>query len=326
MTQQRIVFAGTPAFAAAHLSAILKSQHKVVAVYTQPDRPAGRGKKLLPSPVKELALAEELTICQPASLKNDEAQIALKEFDADILVVVAYGLILPKEILEIPKHGCVNAHASLLPRWRGAAPIERALLAGDKVSGVTIMQMDEGLDTGCMLLKSEVAINETDSRDDLENNLSLAGQHALIAVLDNLQELQKDCVKQDDSESCYAEKLQKSEALIDWQESADKVGRQVRAGIGRFPAYSFLHGQRLRLLSAVAKESIDKKTSEVVVEGTIVENSKDSFSVACKDSVLEVMQIQFPGKNPLSVRDALNSRPDDFTVGQQFSTSEHSSG
>lgn len=326
MTQKRIVFAGTPAFAAAHLSAILKSQHDVVAVYTQPDRPAGRGKKISPSPVKELALAEGLTLCQPASLKNTEAQKVLKRFDADVLVVVAYGLILPKEILEIPKLGCVNAHASLLPRWRGAAPIERALLAGDKVSGVTIMQMDEGLDTGCMLLKSEVAIDETDTRDDLEINLSLAGQHALVAVLDNLQEMQKNCVEQDDSESCYAEKLQKSEALIDWQANANKVNRQLRAGIGRFPAYSFLQGQRLRLLNAVAKENLPPLKSAApqngILEGTIVEISKDSFTVACKNSLLEVLQIQFPGKNPMSVRDALNSRPDEFAVGQQFSATE----
>ncbi|PDH34469.1 MAG: methionyl-tRNA formyltransferase [OM182 bacterium MED-G28] len=319
MTEKRIVFAGTPTFAAAHLSAILKSQHEVVAVYSQPDRRAGRGKKVLPSPVKELALAEKLTICQPASLRNSEAQNRLKEFGADVLVVVAYGLILPKEILDIPKYGCINAHASLLPRWRGAAPIERALLAGDKVSGITIMQMDEGLDTGCMLLKSEIMIEETDSRDDLENNLSLAGQHSLIAVLDNLQEFQKNCEKQDNYQACYAEKLHKSEALINWEASAETINCQLRAGIGRFPAYSFLNGQRVRLLSGIPLNSKDSLQA-----GTIVESTKESFVVACKDSLLEVLQIQFPGKKPTLVRDAQNSQSRTFAIGQRFSTTEHS--
>ena len=189
MTALRIVFAGTPAFAAAHLSAIMQSEHDVIAVYTQPDRPSGRGRKLSPSPVKKLALSSGLQVCQPSSLRKFDEHDRLIKLNADIMVVVAYGLILPKEILDIPKHGCINVHASLLPRWRGAAPIERALLAGDKVSGVTIMQMNEGLDEGDILLKSEVMIENQDSRDSLEDKLLLVGKKSLVETLDNFEQL-----------------------------------------------------------------------------------------------------------------------------------------
>ena len=180
MSELRIVFAGTPEFAAAHLNSILNSSHEVIAVYTQPDRPSGRGIKLLPSPVKELALANNLPVNQPASLRNEDEHRLLESYSADALIVVAYGLILPREILAVPRFGCINVHASLLPRWRGAAPIERALLAGDKVSGITIMQMDEGLDTGDMLLKSEVSIDGSNTRNDLESILTEVGCDALI--------------------------------------------------------------------------------------------------------------------------------------------------
>ncbi len=201
MSELRIVFAGTPEFAAAHLNSILNSSHEVIAVYTQPDRPSGRGIKLLPSPVKELALANNLPVNQPASLRNEDEHRLLESYSADALIVVAYGLILPREILAVPRFGCINVHASLLPRWRGAAPIERALLAGDKVSGITIMQMDEGLDTGDMLLKSEVSIDDSNTRNDLESKLTEVGCEALIKALNNLEELLKTPEKQADAQS-----------------------------------------------------------------------------------------------------------------------------
>ena len=319
MPALRIVFAGTPTFAAAHLSAILQSQHVVVAVYTQPDRPSGRGNKPTPSPVKELALENSLRVHQPASLRNIEEHQHLLELQADVLVVVAYGLILPKEILEIPRYGCINVHASLLPRWRGAAPIERALLAGDKVSGVTIMQMDEGLDTGDMLLKSELRIEEQDSRNDLELKLIDAGTVSLVRALDNLPELLKSPEKQDSALSCYAEKLDKSEALIDWQSQADFVHRQIRTGIGRTPAYTFLEGQRLRILQAEVLS-----TNSESATGNIIISDKESFVVQCKSSALKVSRVQLPGKAAAAVKDILNSKPDMFAVGKQFAASEDS--
>ncbi len=319
MPALRIVFAGTPTFAAAHLSAILQSQHVVVAVYTQPDRPSGRGNKPTPSPVKELALENSLRVHQPASLRNIEEHQHLLELQADVLVVVAYGLILPKEILEIPRYGCINVHASLLPRWRGAAPIERALLAGDKVSGVTIMQMDEGLDTGDMLLKSELRIEEQDSRNDLELKLIDAGTVSLVRALDNLPELLKSPEKQDSALSCYAEKLDKSEALIDWQSQADFVHRQIRTGIGRTPAYTFLEGQRLRILQAEVLS-----TNSESATGKIIISDKESFVVQCKSSALKVSRVQLPGKAAAAVKDILNSKPDMFAVGKQFAASEDS--
>lgn len=315
MSKLRIVFAGTPAFAAAHLSALLSSKHEILGIYTQPDRPTGRGKKLLPSPVKALAIANDLPCYQPASLRNKDEQDRLTRLGADLLVVVAYGLILPKEILAIPKFGCINVHASLLPRWRGAAPIERALLAGDKVSGVTIMQMDEGLDTGDMLLKSEIKIEASDNRNDVEAKLTKCGQAAIVKALDELEELLKCPEKQTETEACYAAKLEKTEALINWQKSANLINRQVRVGIGRFPAYTFLENQRIRIIEA---EAVDG--SFQAPAGFIVESVNDFFIVQCEDSLLKVTQVQLPGKNAMTVRDILNSKPDFFAKGIQFSS------
>lgn len=315
MANYRLVFAGTPAFAAAHLSALLKSPHEVIGVFTQPDRPSGRGKKLQPSPVKRLAQENNLPVYQPASLRNEEQQELLRQLQPDILIVVAYGLILPPAVLEIPKYGCLNVHASLLPRWRGAAPIERALLAGDEVTGVTIMQMDEGLDTGDMLYKSNVDINATDTRADLEDKLAECGSKALLHCLEHLEELVAVATRQDDSASTYAPKLEKSEALIDWNQSADQIDRLIRAGIGRFPAYTFFDDIRLRLLHATP--STDFTGSR---PGLIVAQHKDGFQVACKDSSLYVDRVQLPAKNPVAVRDILNSRPELFATGKSFST------
>ncbi|MEX0965092.1 MAG: methionyl-tRNA formyltransferase [Pseudohongiellaceae bacterium] len=313
----RLCFAGTPAFAAAQLQALLAAGHHVVAVYTQPDRPAGRGKKLQASPVKEIALENRLLVFQPSSLKPIEESEALAALDIDLLIVVAYGLILPKSILEIPKLGCLNVHASLLPRWRGAAPIERALLAGDKVTGVTIMQMDEGLDTGAMLDKEPVPILDSDNRIDLEKKLLIAGQTALLRTLDQLAAYQENATAQNDAHSCYAAKLAKSEAFIDWNSSANAIDRQIRTGIGRSPAYTLLGEQRLRILQAL----VSSETHRAPV-GQIVSRNKDGFIVSCQSGALEIRQVQLPGKKPASVRDINNSRPDLFAVGAQFSSDQ----
>lgn len=311
MKNLRICFAGTPDFAATHLAGLLTSNHHVIAAYTQPDRPAGRGNKLLASAVKKLALKSAIPVYQPVSLKPESEHRQLQQLAPDVLVVVAYGLILPQAILDIPIFGCINVHASLLPRWRGAAPIERALLAGDKVTGVTIMRMDAGLDTGDMLSTESVAIEPEDTRLDLENKLAAVGPKALVAVLDDLENKLKNAVKQDNSKSSYAAKLEKSEAVIRWDVSAELIHRQVRAGIGRTPAYSFLDGQRLRIISARVVN-----TPVVAAPGTILSSDKDQFAIACRDSRLHVSRVQLPGKTEMQVGEVLNSRPDFFRPGK----------
>ena len=308
MKNLRICFAGTPAFAAAHLLALLKAGHHVVAVYTQPDRPAGRGKKLQASPVKKIALENMLPVFQPSSLRPLQETESLASLNCDLMIVVAYGLILPKAILDVPRLGCLNVHASLLPRWRGAAPIERALLAGDKMSGITIMQMDEGLDTGAMLNKETVQISATDNRLNLEEKLQIAGQAVLIRTLGDLEKYQSGATVQNDDDSNYAAKLEKSEAFIDWRLSASEIDRQIRAGIGRNPAYTVLNDQRLRILKGtVSVESYNAKP------GQIVESEKTHFTVRCGSGALDIQRIQLPGKSPATVKDISNSRPELFS-------------
>ncbi len=310
MTDLRICFAGTPDFAAGHLQALLDAEFNIVAVYTQPDRPTGRGKKLLPSPVKALAAQHDLPVLQPATLRNAEAQQQLADLDLDVLVVVAYGLILPAEVLTIPRLGCLNVHASLLPRWRGAAPIERAIMAGDTESGVTIMQMDAGLDTGAMLHKQAVAITNDDTGLSLEAKLLKVGKESLTYTLNNLEALQAKAEQQDDALATYAAKLDKQEAQIDWQRNALELSRQIRACSGRMPTYTLMGSDRLRILAAipVADNAPDTMSASNTPPGTIVANGADSFRVACGDGELDVQQIQLPGKNPVCVKDVLNSR------------------
>lgn len=307
MSDLRICFAGTPEFAAGHLQALLDARFNIVAVYTQPDRPTGRGKKLAPSPVKALALSHDLPVLQPPTLRDTSAQQELASFNPDVLIVVAYGLILPAEILTIPRLGCLNVHASLLPRWRGAAPIERAIMAGDSETGITIMQMDAGLDTGDMLNRQAVSIEESDTGPSLEARLLAAGKESLTATLNDLEALQGKATPQDDALSTYAAKLDKSEALIDWQQSSDFLARQIRACSGRMPAYTLFGAERVRLLEARSVE-IDNTVSNLS-PGTIIDNAGDSFSVSCGTGQLQVSRLQLPGKKPVSVRDLLNSQP-----------------
>lgn len=317
MSELRLCFAGTPDFSAAHLSALIVAGHTIDAVYTQPDRPSGRGKKLQPSPVKAVAMAAGLEIRQPASLKTVEAQQELAAIAPDLLVVVAYGLILPQAVLELPKLGCINVHASLLPRWRGAAPIERALLAGDTVSGVTIMKMDAGLDTGDMLYKQQVAIDPEDDRISLTDKICEAGKLALLHTLSHFPELSSQAQRQNDSLSTYADKLEKSESLLRWQEPAEKLHRIIRAGLGRAPAFSFINGARLQLLEASVAQTESQKTP-----GTILEISRQGMLIACGEACLLVTRIALPGKKPWTITDLLNSGTDLLQAGAILSHSD----
>ncbi len=318
-----IVFAGTPDFAASHLETILGGPHRLVAVYTQPDRKAGRGKKLLASPVKILAQAHDIPVRQPATLRATEAQEEFEALQADLLLVVAYGLILPQAILDAPRLGCINVHASLLPRWRGAAPIERALLAGDPETGVTLMQMDAGLDTGDMLLRRPVSIEPTDTRVTLERKLAAAGTAALTYALDHIEDLQGSAERQNDESSTYASKLEKEEAAIAWQSDASFIDRQIRAGIGRNPAYCFVDDglikERMRILAAVPVSGGESSP------GKIVSRSKDGLLVSCGKGCLLVTQVQLPGKNPVAIGDLLNSRPGFFEPGSSLDSAASSS-
>lgn len=316
MQALKIVFAGTPPFAAAHLHALINSPHEVVAVYTQPDRAAGRGKQLQASPVKVLAQEHGIPVHQPQSLRGLEEQQVLASIGADVMVVVAYGLILPQAVLDIPRLGCLNVHASLLPRWRGAAPIERALLAGDSETGVTIMQMDKGLDTGDMLTRAALPITDEDDRQSLEDGLADIGCRTLVNSLANLEQLRTQAEKQDDRLSTYASKLSKDEALIDWNTTAEAINRVIRCGIGRNPAYSFLQGERVRMLKATPlKEAVSR------LPGTILHADPEGIRVACLNSSLDIQIMQFPGKSPLPVRDLLNSRKELLGPGRQFTNS-----
>lgn len=317
MSELRLCFAGTPDFSAAHLSALIAAGHTIDAVYTQPDRPSGRGKKLQPSPVKAVAMTAGLEIRQPASLKTVEAQQELAAIAPDLLVVVAYGLILPQAFLELPKLGCINVHASLLPRWRGAAPIERALLAGDAVSGVTIMKMDAGLDTGDMLYKQQVVIDPEDDRISLTDKICEAGKLALLHTLSHFPELSSQAQRQNDSLSTYADKLEKSESLLRWQEPAEKLHRIIRAGLGRAPAFSFINGARLQLLEASVAQTESQKTP-----GTILEISRQGILIACGEACLLITRIALPGKKPWTISDLLNSGTDLLQAGAILSHSD----
>lgn len=313
----RIIFAGTPEFAAEHLKALLASCHQVIAVYSQPDRPAGRGKKLTASPVKEVALAHEIPVYQPLNFKSPEAVAALAALNADLMVVVAYGLILPKVVLDTPRLGCINVHASILPRWRGAAPIQRAIEAGDSETGVTIMQMDVGLDTGDMLIKAFCPILNDDTGRSLHDKLITIGTPALIDALDLIQTGTIQPEKQDDSLSNYAPKLSKEEAALNWQLSAAELERKVRA-FNPFPvAHTKPMGaddnQRIRVWAATVS---DKAAN--AVPGSITQISTEGLWIACAQGQLILEQLQLPGKKAMSVSETLRGHPDLFKVGDQL--------
>ncbi|MGN4934507.1 methionyl-tRNA formyltransferase [Aeromonas rivipollensis] len=313
MNKLKLIFAGTPDFAARHLAALLSSDHEVVAVYTQPDKPAGRGQKLTASPVKELALAHDLPVYQPASLRNEAAQAELAALGADLMVVVAYGLILPKAVLDTPRLGCLNVHGSLLPRWRGAAPIQRAIWAGDAETGVTIMQMDVGLDTGAMIRKVSCTIASDETSASLYDKLAELGPQALVDTLDAMAAGDTTAEAQDDTLANYAQKLSKEEARIDWSMEAVAIERCIRA-FNPWPISWFeVAEQTIKVWQA---EVIDSDHGQPV--GTLLKADKQGIDVATSKGVLRLLTLQPPGKKAMSVPDLLNSRRDWFEPGTQL--------
>lgn len=316
-TRLRVIFAGTPDFAACHLKALLDDgRHDVVAVYTQPDRPfgrggGGRGKQLAASPVKELALEHGLPVYQPLSLKDTDAQQQLAELNADIMVVVAYGLLLPKAVLDTPRLGCINVHASLLPRWRGAAPIQRAIEAGDAETGVTIMQMDIGLDTGDILIKANTPIDQHDTAASLHDRLAELGKPALLKALELLAEGEARPKVQDNSLANYASKLSKEEALIHWQQPATEIDRKVRA-FNPFPvATTDVGGQRVRIWAA--EPQTDNGTP-----GKVLRADNSGIVVGCGKGSLCITELQLPGKKRLTAAEVLRGNAELFAPGTQL--------
>lgn len=313
MNKLKLIFAGTPDFAARHLAALLSSGHEVVAVYTQPDKPAGRGQKLTASPVKELALAHSLPVYQPASLRNEAAQAELAALGADLMVVVAYGLILPKAVLDTPRLGCINVHGSLLPRWRGAAPIQRSIWAGDAETGVTIMQMDVGLDTGAMIRKVSCPIAADETSASLYDKLAGLGPQALVDTLNAMAAGDTVAEPQDDALANYAEKLSKEEARIDWSMDAVAIERCIRA-FNPWPISWFeVAGQTVKVWQA---EVVPQAHGQAA--GTLLKADKQGIEVATGQGVLRLLTLQPPGKKAMSVSDLLNSRRDWFEPGTQL--------
>ncbi|MDA9094906.1 methionyl-tRNA formyltransferase [Porticoccaceae bacterium] len=311
MNPLKIIFAGTPDFAATHLQALI-GQHEVVAVYTQPDRPAGRGKKLTASPVKLLAEQNNLPIFQPQSLKDPEQQTILANLQADIMVVVAYGLILPQVVLDAPRLGCINVHGSILPRWRGAAPIQRAIEAGDKETGVTIMQMDAGLDTGAMLTITRCPIEPNETSGSLYDKLAALGAPALLSTLDKLKAGTAVAVAQDNGQSTYAKKIDKAEALIDWSQPAIIIDQRIRA-FSPFPAaYTEIEGLRVKIWAA------QTSTQQLGTPGEIVAADDNGLLVGCGQGSLLLTEIQLAGKSRMPVSEILRSRVELFATGKRF--------
>ncbi|TWI57659.1 methionyl-tRNA formyltransferase [Pseudomonas duriflava] len=310
MTQPlRIVFAGTPEFAARHLQALLDTGQPIAAVYTQPDRPAGRGQKLAMSPVKQLAIANGIPVYQPQTLRNAEAQAELAALQPDLLIVVAYGLILPQTVLDIPRLGCINSHASLLPRWRGAAPIQRAIEAGDAETGVTVMRMEAGLDTGPMLSKVSTPIQADDTGGSLHDRLAELGAAAVVQAVPALAAGTLPDEVQDDTLATYAHKLNKDEARLDWGRPAVELERLIRA-FNPWPlCHSVLAGESVRIHAAQLASGQGKP-------GEILEASRDGLVVACGEGALRLTRLQFPGGKPLAFTDLFNARRERFTTGQ----------
>ena len=314
MPSLRIIFAGTPDFAAISLSALIESEHQVVAVYTQPDRPAGRGRKLRASPVKDVALENGIPVFQPDNLKDTEAQDVLRSFDADVMVVAAYGLILPQRVLDIPRHGCLNIHASLLPRWRGAAPIQRAIAAGDKESGITIMQMNAGLDTGDILQLSSCPISDEDSGGSLHDRLAEMGAKAILETLHNLDSDKIKPLKQDNALATYAHKLDKKEAQINWQTSAIEIERLIRAFNPWPVAYTQLDDKTLRIWQAQVL-ALDTNTKAGIRPGTVISCDKKGIDISCGEGTLRILNLQPSGSKAMDVAAFMNGHAKQLPVG-----------
>jgi len=312
-----IIFAGTPDFAAQHLAALINSQHNIVAVYCPPDKPAGRGKKLTACATKLLAIENNLPVEQPVNFKETSDQEQLAQYNADVMVVVAYGLLLPEVILNAPRLGCINVHGSLLPKWRGAAPIQRSLEAGDEKTGVTIMQMDKGLDTGDMILTAECLIEKTDTSASLYEKLAQLGPKALVDTLASMATETHKSVSQNDDLATYAHKLNKTEAEVNWQITASELDRKIRAYIP-WPVAQFTFTEdtqnrkqhRIRVWQASIKEIETTKPA-----GTIISADRDGIVVATAENAICLEVLQLPNKKSLPVQDILNGRADWFKIG-----------
>ena len=305
----RIVFAGTPEFAAAHLAALLESHHKVIAVYSQPDRPAGRGKKLAASPVKQLAEQHQVPVHQPTTLKNSDAQAELAALKPDLMIVVAYGLLLPQTVLDIPQLGCINVHASLLPRWRGAAPIQRAIEAGDAETGVCIMQMEAGLDTGPVLSRLACPILPTDTGGSLHDRLATLGSQTLLNTLDEIAAGNVNAVVQNDVDVTYAHKLGKDEARLDFTRPAIELWQQIRA-FNPFPVSWCLlpDGERLRVWqAALDQENCDQENNKEKI-GTVIRCDVNALQIVCGKGSLLLTELQLPNRNRMLMRDIVNGQ------------------
>lgn len=306
----KIIFAGTPEFSVVPLQALIDSEHEVIAVYTQPDRPAGRGRNLKPGPVKQAAVDHGIPVFQPVNFKDETDLSALEALKADLMIVVAYGLILPQRVLDAPRYGCLNIHASLLPRWRGAAPIQRAIQAGDKETGITIMQMEAGLDTGPMLYKEVITIGETETGGQLHDRLAPLGAHALMKTLDLLVSGQLKPEIQDDALANYAHKLEKTEAQIDWSRPASELERMVRAFNPWPVAYTSLNDKTLRIWQAACQAQQVEGSA-----GAVMATSAMGIDVSTGEGVLRISELQPQGKRAMLARDFLNAH--DLT-GQCF--------
>lgn len=293
----RIVFMGTPDFAVPSLQALIDAGHDVCAVYTQPDKPQGRKQILTAPPVKTLALEHDIPVFQPNTLKNEVEQARLRELAPEVIIVVAYGKLLPKAVLDIPPHGCINVHGSLLPRWRGAAPIQWAVIAGDEMAGVTTMQMAEGLDTGDMLLTYETKVGEKETAGELFDRLAQSGAELLIQTLVKLDEITPR--PQDDAQSCYAHMLDKQMAVIDWSKSAHEIDCLIR-GLNPWPiALTTLSGERLKVFAA-------EKAAGNGEPGTVLEaDPKKGLTVACGEGALKLIEIQLVGGKRMKATDFL---------------------
>ena len=302
----RLIYAGTPEFAVAPLAALHRAGYHIVAVYTQPDRPAGRGRQAKASPVKQTAQALDIPVRQPQTLSNAEEQQALAGLRPDLMVVTAYGLLLPKAVLDIPRLGCINIHASLLPRWRGAAPIQRAILAGDVTTGITVMQMDEGLDTGAMLMQRECPIRDDDTGSSLHDRLMQLGADTLLACLPELVAGNIRPQQQDEALACYARKLSKQEAELDWTQSAEQLARCVRAYNAWPVAFTGYRNQnRAESLRVWQAQVVDQQAA--AAPGTVLACNKHGIDVACGDRVLRLLQVQPAGKRRMPAGDFANA-------------------
>ena len=311
----KIIFAGTPVFAATALDALIQAGHEIVMVLTQPDRPAGRGMKAAASAVKLLAEQHHLALLQPLTLKTDGIQQQLQALHADVMVVAAYGLILPQAVLDIPRLGCLNIHASLLPRWRGAAPIQRAILAGDRETGITIMQMDAGLDTGDILLTHNVEITPNDTTQSLHDKLSVCGARSIVEALTLLSQEKLVPVLQDETQACYAAKITKAEAEIDWRHSAQQIDRMVRTFNPNPGAYVHFRDMALKIWQA---EALDGNAGKL---GEIVAVDRAGITVACGSGLLRIAVVQKPGGKKMSAADFLAGNP--IEPGECFMTVHH---